>query len=313
MNLRFVDLLFFISLFLVLPKAKADTLDKQSIGLRYTDNVYLMPEGQIADFYLVLNSRFQFRVDERILRLKFDFADYFKEHDNDYAGLSLVTKLNSITTGLLRASDLNLKLFHKNYVNENAATSDTSFTHTGAGVGLEREWLANANVVITGDAGYEGRFFHDFGGRNDHQFMLLADFDFNSMPKVNPYAYTDLGFILSSQAAYSARFFDLGGGAKGPITKSLSWVTDLDIRTVSYMNRTVDQTMETTKRRGVSQTVNVTDNERTQTVTVGGGFRWQVDRDFQFESRINIANQSSNNPNFEYQNNEIHLSISYTP
>jgi hypothetical protein len=198
-------------------------------------------------------------------------------------------------------------------VNENVATSDTSFTHTGAGLDLEREWVPNTNIIISGNAGYESRFFHDLDGRNDHQFMLLADFDFNFNPAINPFAYTDLGFIFSSQAAYSAMFFDFGGGAKGPITKSLSWVTDIDIRSVSYMNRRVDQTMELTKRRGSSQTVNITETERTHTVTVGGGLRWAFDRNFEFENRINITSQSSNNPNFEYQNNEIYLSVVYLP
>jgi hypothetical protein len=79
------------------------------------------------------------------------------------------------------------------------------------------------------------------------------------------------------------------------------------------MNRIVNQTLTTTNRRGASQAVNVTDNERTQTTTVGGGLRWDIEKSFQFENRINIINQSSNNPNFEYQNNEIFLSLIYTP
>lgn len=310
---RVIPVISFIFLFMVFPKAGANTLDKQSIGFRYTDNVYLMPDEKTADFYLLLNSRVQFYFDERKFRLKFDFADYTKEQDNDYASLSLSTKLTSFTTGLLKSSDLNFKVFHKNYVNENVATSDNSFTHTGAGLDLEREWGPNTNVIITGNAGYESRFFHDLDGRSDHQFLLLADFDFNFNPWINPYAYTDLGFIFSSQAAYSAMFFDFGGGAKGPITKSLSWVMDIDVRAVSYLNRRVDQTMELTKRRGALQTVNVTETERSQTVTLGGGLRWTFDRNFELESRINITSQNSNNPNFEYQNNEIYFSVVYAP
>jgi len=305
LNLLSIHTLFLILLILISSKTQADTFAKQSAGFRYTDNVYLAPEAKVADFYLLLNSRLQFSLAERALSLRLDYADYAKESDNDYAGFLLSTKF--------RSPDMNLKLFHKNYVNENAATSDTSFTHTGAGIDLEKEWTPNQKVAVTGSVGYENRFFHDFGGRNDHQVKATAEFDFNSNPRVTPFAYTDLGLILSSQAAYSATFFDFGGGAKGPITGNLMWLTDFDMRAVSYMNRIVNQTLETTKRRGTTQAVNITDNERTQTTTVGGGLRWSFEKDFQFESRINIANQSSNNPNFEYQNNEIYLLLSYTP
>ncbi|WP_413289340.1 hypothetical protein [Bdellovibrio sp. HCB337] len=297
----------FISL-LVNTSAQADTLDKQSVGFRYTDNVYLTPESKTADSYLLVNSRFQFFMGERILRMKMDYADYSKESDNDYAGLTLTTKWGSV-----RSADLDLKLFHKNYVNENAATTDNSFTHTGAGAALEKSWTPNSNVLITGGTSYDTRFFHDFNGRNDHQLMLFGDLDFNSYSKVTPYIYADCGLVLSSLAAYSNVFFDIGGGAKGPLSKDLSWLVDLDLRSVSYSNRNVDETLILTKRRGSSQTTTVTNNEQTQTTTIGGGIRWGYDKNFEFESRVNSTAQSSNNPNFAYKNDEIYFSLSYIP
>lgn len=297
-----------VILFFGISNAQADTLDKQSAGFRYTDNVYLLPTDKTADFYFFLSSRFQFFLEERILRLKLDYADYTKESDNDYVGLSLSTKLKNVG-----ASTLNGKLFHKNYVNENAATTDNGFTHTGAALDLERAWASNSNFSFTGGASYETRFFHDFGGRNDHQLMALVDIDFNSNPKIAPYAYADFGVVLSSFSAYSTVFFDLGGGLKGPVSKSLSWIADLDIRSVSYMNRTVDQTMTITKRRGTTQNTNITENEHTQCLTVGGGLSWKLEKSFDFETRMTVSEQNSNNPNFAYQNNEFFLSLIYTP
>jgi hypothetical protein len=204
LNFSSLKTLLLILFVLISPKTFADTFAKQSVGFRYTDNVYLAPEAKTADFYLLLNSRLQFFAGERPFNLKLDYADYTKESANDYAGVLLSTQFNTTPY------DTKLKFFHKNYVNENVATSDNSFTHTGAGVDLEREWVPNQKVAISGSVGYETRFFHDFGGRNDHQLMALADFDFNSNPLFTPFAYTDMGLILSSQATYSASFFDLG-------------------------------------------------------------------------------------------------------
>lgn len=288
-------------------------MDKQSIGLRHTSNVYLMPEGEVEDYFLLLNSRFQWSLGENPLHLRFDYADYNKEDDNDYARLGLTTKINTFSSGGLRSSNLYFKLFHKNYVHENAATTDTSFTHTGAGLDLEREWTPSSSTMITGGLGYEARYFHDFNGRHDHQVMALADFAFNSSPKITPYAYTDIGLILSSQAAYSALFYDFGGGAKGPVHRNLIWLVDLDLRTTSYMNRTVSETIEVTRRRGGSQTTTLTEKERTQTLTLGGGLRWTVEKNFEFESRLNLTQQASNNPNYKYENQEIYFTLSYIP
>lgn len=291
------------------PHAQAETLDKQTLGLRYSDNVYMTPEGRTSDFYLLLNSRYNFYPGESLLGLRLDLADYAKTQDNDYVGIILSNRWSQYW----RAADLNLKLFHKNYFNGNAATSDSSFTHTGLGMTLEKEWTPRSSMLVLGSTGYETRFFHDFGGRNDHQLMVATDIEFNSNPKITPYTYADMGFVISSQAAYSTMFVDLGGGAKGPITGSLLWVADLDIRSVNYVNRTVNQTLEITKRRGNVQTVDVTDTERTSSVTVGGGTRWNIDRNFELENRLNITSQSSNNPNFAYENTEFYISLVYKP
>jgi len=301
-------LLIIVSLF-ILDHAKAGTLDKQSAGFRYTDNVYLTPEERTSDFYFLLNSRYGFYPNDHLLGLRLDLADYSKTQDNDYVGVTLSSKWQKY----FRSSDLNLRLFHRNYFNGNAATTDTSYTHTGLGADLEREWTPNSSMILTGSTGYEMRYFHDFNGRMDHQFMAAIDADFNSNPSITPYTFADMGLILSSQAAYSSLFFDLGAGAKGPISKSLLWLTDVSLRSVSYMNRRIDQTLEITKNRGNTQTVTETDTERTKSITVGGGIKWQIDRSFEFESRINVTNQTSNNPNFAYQNNEIYMSLLYRP
>jgi len=300
-----------IAFLLLVSKAQADFVDKQSVGLRYTDNAYLTPEDPAADFYFLLNSRFKLPYLDNSLRLKLDYAAYSKESDNDYAKANLGGRLSTFSSGLLKSSELYFDAFHKQYTNEGSATSDNSFTHTGSNFNLEREWLPGSSTSVTGGVSYENRFFHDFDGRSDHQLMLAADFDYFLNPSINPYAYGDIGVVLSSLPAYTQRFIDLGGGAKGPISPSLEWTADLHIRSASYMNRSVDQTSEITKRRGNSQTATTTENERTQSITVGGGLHWNLSREFDFDSRINITNQTSNNPNFEFKNNEIYFSLTY--
>lgn len=284
-------------------------MDKQSFGLRYTDNVYLTPESKTADTYLLLNSRFNFQVTEqRIFKFRFEYAAYSKEDVNDYAGLYLSTKLGSV-----RSADVYFKLFHKNYVNENAATTDDSYTHTGLGFDFEKALKSTLDLSVTATAAYETRFFQDFDGRNDHQIMALVDADFTSSPRWTPYVYGDLGLVFSSQSAYSTYFMDMGVGAKGPMGRGLLWLADLDFRSVSYLNRTVNETVEITRRRGTTQVVDVTDNEKTQSLRAGGGVRWSASGKLDLESRLNTTQQYSNNPNFAYQNHEILLSLTYAP
>lgn len=291
----------------------AETLDKQSLGYHYTSNAYLTPDSPVADSYLLLNSRYKFQMLENPLAFRLDFADYLKESDNDYLRLNLNTKWPSLSRGSFRSLDFYLRLFHKNYLHENVATSDNSFTHTGAGLDMEREWQLSPTLQLTAGAGYETRYFHDFRGRNDHQFMVLADMDFYPGARVSFHTSADLGLTLSSLAAYSATFTDLGAGAKGLINKDLEWISDLDIRAVAYVNRTVDEAVEVGARRGTLKTVTVSEIERTQSLSLSGGLKWTLSKNFDLEGRCIVSKQSSNNPNFAYQNQEAVVSVMYLP
>lgn len=295
-------ILLFLLQFTFADISRAATLDKQSVGLRTTNNVYLENENPVSDSYLLLNSRMSFFPGRQVLQATLDYADYFRENPNDFLNLRLKVRPSPNRV---------FSFFHRNYLHGNAATSDTSFTHTGIGFDLEKESTPRANWLFFGSAGYQGRHYHDFDGRNDHQLSVFASLDFAVHSRITPYLYSGLGFVLSSQSAYSLTFLDLGGGVKGPISPSWSWSLDLDIRATTYANRRIDDVIEVRRSRGSTVLVNVSERERTQVSILGGALKWQINNEFDFESRVNFGRQSSNNPNLEYRNNEVYLTLSY--
>lgn len=286
----------------------AQTQAKHSLGLYYTTNANLVNKNATGDFYTRLDSKWSSSVSEVPFFIGFSWLNYSKETSNSFLSLAVsaeieATQFNTSSTYWLP------KVFHRNYLQDKAATSDTSFTHTGIGLDLEKNFQGSSNLKYSVLAGYETRFFSKFQNRNDHEFHLLSDFDYplNSELKISGFA--GLGLVFSNLSEYSRNYLEFGSGIKSDSKKELDWSIDLSLIQTTYVNRTISQATEITNRRGAISTQIVETKESTQLVNLKAELIYNYLPQWKFNSGISLSSQSSNNIVNQYSDVEISISL----
>ena len=281
---------------------------KQSLGLFYTSNADLLPTQPIADVYTRLDSKWYGDVQDVPFYLGISWFNYSKQKSNNLLSLNLSTEQLQ-ESRIAGEYQLIPKIFHRNYINNSAATSDTSFTNSGLGFDFEKTWEKNSRLNFSSLVGFESRHFHQFSDRWDHQGHISGDTEFEMNEKIQLHGFSGLGFVFSSLSEYSHSYFDLGFGAKGPINSQWTWSSDLQITQKVYFNRTITQVIEINSRRGIKSSALSTTNERTLLTTLKSAATYNYDAAFSVESGLLLATQGSNNKVNGYNNFEIFSSI----
>ncbi|MBC7754754.1 MAG: hypothetical protein H7Z71_10990 [Moraxellaceae bacterium] len=280
----------------------------QSLGVNYASNANLTSTDIKSDFYSRLDSKWYLEINTYPIFFGFSWLNYSKEKSNNL--LSFTLSAEKVDSHLVAGQFSWIpRLFHRNYINSNAATSDNSFTHTGAGLDVEKTWTTNSWLNITVDAGYEVRSFASFANRADHEIHLMMDTDTHLETNLNLTTSAALGFVISSLSEYSKNYFDLAAGLGGVYTPKLSWNSELRISSVSYPNRKISQVTEITNRRGKTSYQGADSNEKTFLTSARIGLAYLLDEAWVVKSGIAIASQNSNNEINSYKNNEIFLSV----
>lgn len=286
----------------------AEIQGKQSLGLFYTSNADLVSSQPTADAFTRLDSKWYGQVQDVPFYFGLSWYNYAKQKSNNMLSLNLSTeKLQESHI----AGDYQLipKLFHRNYIFNSAATSDTSFTNTGFGLDFEKSWQKDSGLNLSAMAGFESRHFHQFKNRWDHEGHITGDIQFELASKILLNGFSGLGLVLSSLSEYSHLFLDLGFGAQGPINADWTWNSELQITQKNYLNRTITQATEITNRRGNKSSVLSTTNESTLLNTFKASATYKHDVALNIESGLVFAGQGSNNAVNSYNNFEVFCSI----
>ena len=281
---------------------------KQSLGLFYTSNADLLPVQPVADVFTRLDSKWYGEVQDIPFYFGLSWLNYAKQKSNNLLSLNLSSEQLQ-ESRIAGEYQLIPKIFHRNYINNSAATSDTSFTNSGFGLDFEKTWEKSSRLNFSALAGFESRHFHQFKNRWDHEGHISGDTEFELNEKIQLHGFSGLGFIFSSLSEYSHSYFDLGFGAKGPINPEWTWSSDLQITQKSYFNRTITQVTEINSRRGIKSSALSTTNERTLLTTFKSSATYNYDTAFSVESGLLLASHGSNNAVNGYNNFEIFSSI----
>ena len=301
----FLGFIFFFSLS---EQALAKTEAKQSVGLNFTSNANLVNENKIGDFYTQLNSRVSTEFSAVPVYFNLGWLNYFKETSNNFLSVSLSADIEA-TQFKTTSTYWIPKLFHRNYLRDNAATSDSSFTHTGLGLDLEKIFIKKSDFSLSAMAGYETRLFSKFQNRNDHEIHFLSDLKYSIDPILKLSAFGGLGLVSSSLSEYSRNYIEFGGGLKSDTEEKINWGSEAVLVQTTYVNRTISQATEITKRRGGTSTKIVESKETTQFVSVKGQIIYTVRPEWFVQTGLSMNTQSSNNPINSYSAIEISVSL----
>ena len=300
--------LFFFMISQANAQSPAEIQGKQSLGLFYTSNADLVSSGPTADAFTRLDSKWYGQVQDIPFYFGVSWYNYAKQKSNNMLSLNLSTE--QLQESHI-AGDYQLipKLFHRNYISNTAATSDTSFTNTGFGLDFEKTWQKNSRLNLSALAGFESRHFHQFKNRWDHEGHITGDVQFELTSKIFLNGFSGLGLVFSSLSEYSHLFLDLGFGAHGPINADWNWNSELQITQKNYFNRTITQATEITNRRGNKSTVVSTTNESTLLNILKTSATYNYNAALRIESGLLFAGQGSNNEVNGYNNFEVFSSI----
>ncbi len=298
--------------FFMISKANAQTpaeiQGKQSLGLFYTSNADLVSSGPTADAFTRLDSKWYGQVQDIPFYFGLTWYNYAKQKSNNMLSLNLSTE--QLQESHI-AGDYQLipKLFHRNYIFNTAATSDTSFTNTGVGVDFEKSWQKNSRLNFSALAGLESRHFHQFKNRWDNEGHITGDIQFELTSKILLHGFSGLGLVFSSLSEYSNFFLDLGFGAQGPINADWNWNSELQVTQKNYLNRTITQATEITNRRGNKSTVISTTNESALLNIFKTSATYNYNAALRIESGLLFTGQRSNNEVNGYSNFEVFTSV----
>lgn len=296
-------------LFLLHQSTLAETSGKQSLGIGYISNANLTADQPLSDFYTRLDSKWFGTVASKPFFFGISWLNYAKENSNNYLSVTLSSEKET-ENKVAGEFSITPVVFHRNYLKSTAATSDTSFTHTGFGVDLEKQFVPRPELVATLGTGYELRAFSNFSNRTDHDLRLASgDLVFDLNPTVQLQSGASLGVIVSSLSEYSRSYFDLSLGAEGAIDQQLSWNSELRLTSANYMNRTLSQATEITNRRGKIISSNIAENERTFQTSVQGGVNFAIDSRWSLNSLLSLTSQNSNNEVNSYSATELFCTL----
>ena len=306
--MRLVFLILISMLLTPFSICNAETTSKQGLGIRYTSNPNLVADNPTSDFYTKLDSKWYADADDYLLYFGLSWLNYNREKSNNLLSLGISAE-KELKSDLLGTYKLAPTVFHRNYINNNAATSDSSFTNTGIGVDLEKSWQPSGDFSYNATAGYDVRQYANFSNRMDHNLHLTGDVGFELNSQVRLMGFGSVGFLISSLSEYTRSYLDLGVGAKGPINAKLTWNTDLLISRNTYLNRSLVQVTEVSNRRGQSSKLDATVKEGYLLSSLSGEISYLHDLNWNMNSGVIISTQNSNNPVNSYNNFETYVSV----
>ncbi len=297
----------------MISKANAQTpateiQGKQSLGFYYTSNADLLPSEPVADVFSKLDSKWFGDVQDIPFYLSISWFNYAKQKSNNLLSLNLSIEQKK-ENQIVGDYQLIPKVFHRNYIFNSAATSDSSFTNSGFGLDFEKSWQKSSRLEFNAGTGFESRYFPQFNNRWDHEVHLSGDAEFELNEKIKLHGFSGLGFVFSSLSEYSHSFFDLGFGAQGPINSDWNWNSELQITQKSYFSRTITQATEITGRRGSKSSVLSTTNEKALTTVFKSSTTYNYNTAFSIDSGVLFAAQGSNNAVNSYNNFEVFSSL----
>ena len=312
MNFFLVKSLIF-SLFVILTvqanaQTEAEIQGKQSLGFFYTSNANLAYTQPIADTYSRLDSKWYGDIQDVPFYFGLSWYNYAKEKSNNMLSVTLSSDLaqESETFGSYRIVP---KIFHRNYIFNTAATSDSSFTNTGIGLDLEKTLQKNSSLDISSSVGLESKRFSQFENRWDHEGHITGDIEYDLNPTLHLNGFSGFGLVFSTLSEYSHSYLDLGFGASGPINADWTWSSEIQIVQKNYFNRTISQSTEITNRRGVTSSVLSTTNEIALLTNLKSTATYKYSTALSFESGLLFAKQGSNNAVNRYNNFEVFTSV----
>ncbi len=302
--MKFFSILILLQLS-VLKTASAETTGKQGLGFYSTSNANQTSEAS-PDTFTQVTSRWTTDVDENPWRYGLTWLNYNKEKANNLLSLSLGAELNFDKDSSTKTIYLP-RIVHRNYVLGQAATSDTSFTNTSVGMDVEFSQEKVGRWENTYTLGYEARHYPDLK-RIDNEAHAIADFQFEVNTRIQLFALTTGGILISNSSAYSKFFADINFGSD--ILLSEGWFLNLEILQSQsiYLSRNISQQTEVTNRRGTVVGYS-TAKELIAVSTLKADVRYMVNDIFNLQSGVSASSQSSNNPLNNYRSAEIFLSL----
>ena len=301
------------SLFLILTspvKAQTETeiQGKQSLGFFYTSNANFAYTQPIADTYSRLDSRWYGDVQNVPFYLGLSWFNYTKEKSNNVLSVTLSSEF--LQEGEIFGNYRIIpKLFHRNYIFNTAATSDSSFTNSGIGLDFEKTWQKNSSLNFSSSAGFESKRFSQFENRWDHEVHITGDIEYDLNSAIHLNGFSGFGLDFSSLSEYSHSYLDLGFGISGPINANWTWNSEFQVLQKNYFNRTITQATEITNRRGIKSSVLSTTNEIALLTSLKATATYSHSDAWSFESGFMFATQRSNNAVNSYNNFDVFTSI----
>lgn len=294
--------------------AAGTTLDFES-GLGFTSNADLASEGAVGDGIFRVAGYAGFPIAETQARASVRFADYVKRDNNDLLSLDFGTKWELAGKGAndsaVRSFDLRVAV--RDYVHEQAATTDVGFTHYGViGRYIWRKDLADGDEFRVSPQ-VDVEHYPKFSNRNDVDLMVRFQrllyskkakesfFDFEVSP----------GLLVSTASEFSKYYLAASVNYEAPIDDLTTWGAFFNLTPSFYTSRETDSVVLSTGRKRNATTVTVTEKERTLLVSPGVFWsrRLSVAWEFRADSVLNV--QSSKSGTYGFTELQATASIRY--
>lgn len=294
--------------------AAGTTLEFES-GLAYTSNADLASTGAVSDGVFRVGGYAGFPLASTQSRASVRFADYMKRDDNDLLSVDFGSKWalekKSVKDDSVRTFDLRIVL--RDYVHEQAGTSDVGFTHYGVvgRYGWRKDLAGGDEFRISPMVDVE--HYPKFSNRNDVD--LSVRFQRLLYGKSGKESFFDLelspGLLVSTESDFSKAYLFVSANYESPIDERTSWGAFFSLTPSFYTSRSTDSVVLVNGRGRNASTTTVTEKESTLLVSPGVWWSRRLSVAWEFRADSFLSVQTSKSGTYEFTELQAAASIRY--
>lgn len=223
-------------------------------GLAITSNANLVQTNPESDAIAKVGGAWRFPFVSGNSRLSIRYSDYFTHHENDLLSGDLSHTWKAENSSGATALTYGLRLQTRNYVKQDAGTTDQGFTHHGMGGNITFN-PTNPFWSFTPKVDFE---YYPSARRSDFDLSLNAEYDslVSDADQGFTFGFTP-GILYSTASDFSKAYLALSADYEAPLSETSTWGSGLWVTPSFYLSRATTSTAltPTRRKRGAASTL----------------------------------------------------------
>jgi hypothetical protein len=291
-----------LALIVIVPSTQAGTTLALDSGLSFTSNADLSQNDPESDRILRLGALTRFPLDDSLGKFALRYIDYAKHRENDLLAANFGVTWTGNAQKKETEFEYGLRASLRDYVHDQAGTTDDSFTHYGV-IG-SATWKTpvskTLNLEITPQVDLE--HYPKYADRNDIDSSIRGEFGWDDSADSFELSVTP-GILISSVNDFSKIYAGFSAEYDHAIHEDMHWGANVSITPSFYTSRSAGTSafvLSRNGKKGSTTTTAATEKEETLLITPGVWWSKKLAEDWELRAETFFNDQSSKSDAYNF-------------